>query len=102
MNSHAESERRRTELTVGSRVDVHTRYELGRWVPGFTIAEIRPDGYRIERASDGSVLGAAFGAHELRAVVTPPTTARVRDALRAPAAPERRGSLGLPPIDGVR
>ena len=60
----------RGELCVGTRVDVHTRYEVGRWAPGFTIAEVRPDGYRIRRASDGAVLGETIRGEEIR-VVTP-------------------------------
>jgi hypothetical protein len=58
----------RTELRVGTRVDVHTRFEVGRWAPGFTIAEVRPDGYRIRRASDGVVLNEIIHADELRVV----------------------------------
>lgn len=60
----------RGELRVGTRVDVHTRNEVGRWAPGFTIAEVRLDGYRIRRASDGAVLGETIRAEEIR-VVTP-------------------------------
>lgn len=55
-------------LRVGTRVDVHTRYELGRWAPGFTIAEVRPDGYRIRRASDGAVLKETIRPDEIRVV----------------------------------
>lgn len=58
----------RGKLRVGTRVDVHTRYELGRWAPGFTIAEVRPDGYRIRRASDGAVLNETIGPDEIRVV----------------------------------
>ena len=57
-------------LSVGTRVDVHARYDVGRWVPGFSIAEVRPDGYRIRRASDGAVLTQTISEDELR-VVTP-------------------------------
>lgn len=63
----------RDELRVGTRVDVHTRYEVGRWAPGFTIAEVRPDGYRIRRASDGAVLGETIRAEEIRVVAPSPS-----------------------------
>ena len=62
-------------LTVGTRVDVHARYDVGRWVPGFSIAEVGPDGYRIRRASDGVVLTQTIRADELR-VVTPAPSRR--------------------------
>lgn len=68
----------RGELRVGTRVDVHTRYELGRWAPGFTIAEVRPDGYRIRRASDGAVLSETIRADEIRLVS--PVPSRPMDA----------------------
>jgi|SRR5580700_10285492 hypothetical protein len=78
------------ELRVGTRVDVHTRYELGRWAPGFTIAEVRPDGYRIRRASDGAVLGETIDASEIRVATPLPSTRRstqlrARAALRTPS-----------------
>jgi hypothetical protein len=63
----------RDELRVGTRVDIHTRYEVGRWAPGFTIAEVRPDGYRIRRASDGAVLGETIRAEEIRVVAPSPS-----------------------------
>jgi hypothetical protein len=63
----------RDELRVGTRVDVHTRYEVGRWAPGFTIAEVRPNGYRIRRASDGAVLSETIRAEEIRVVTANPS-----------------------------
>jgi hypothetical protein len=63
----------RAQLRVGTRVDVHTRYELGRWAPGFTIAEVRPDGYRIRRASDGAVLEETIHPDEVRAASPVPS-----------------------------
>ena len=63
----------RAELRVGTRVDVHTRYELGRWAPGFTVAEVRPDGYRIRRASDGAVLKETMHPDEIRAASPVPS-----------------------------
>jgi hypothetical protein len=77
----------RTELRVGTRVDVHTRFELGRWAPGFTIAEVRCDGYRIRRTSDGVVLNETIRADELR--VVRPLPSRPLDAERAMAGDPR-------------
>jgi hypothetical protein len=68
----------RGDLRVGTRVDVHTRYELGRWAPGFTIAEVQPDGYRIRRASDGAVLNETIRADEIR--VVSPVPARLLES----------------------
>jgi hypothetical protein len=55
-------------LRVGTRVDVHTRYEPGRWTSGFNIAAVRPDGYLIRRASDGVVLSETIRPEEVRVV----------------------------------
>ena len=74
------------ELRVGTRVDVHTSHELGRWAPGFTIAEVRPDGYRIRRASDGAVLSETIHADEIR-VASPLTFNRRTTQMRERAAP---------------
>lgn len=63
----------RAVLRVGTRVDVHTRYEPGRWTSGFNIAEVRPDGYLIRRASDGAVLSETIRPDELRVVSPVPT-----------------------------
>lgn len=90
----------RGELRVGTRVDVHTRYELGRWAPGFTIAEVRPDGYRIRRASDGAVLTETIRADEIRVVSPVPSHAVDAQFLeRAPSCGPNRStsnpSIGL-------
>jgi hypothetical protein len=76
MDSSFETPHGRTKLCVGTRVDVHTRYELGRWAPGFTIFEVRPDGYRIRRASDGVVLGETIHADEVRVAASLPSSRR--------------------------
>ena len=68
MDTSIETRTARAELHVGARVDVLTRFELGRWAPGFTIAEVRSDGYRVRRASDGAVLNETIHADELRVV----------------------------------
>lgn len=80
---------KRTELRVGTRVDVHTRYELGRWASGFTIAEVRPDGYRIRRVSDGVVLSESIHTDEIR--VASPLPSRPLDV----EIQERHQSGGL-------
>ena len=63
-----DSDGHRPELSVGTRVDVRTRFEPGRWVRGFTVAEVREDGYRIRRVSDNVVLEEAMWPHEVRPV----------------------------------
>jgi hypothetical protein len=45
----------RQVVEVGDRVEVHTKFS-DSWVGGFQIAEIIPEGYRVRRMSDGSIL----------------------------------------------
>ena len=47
--------KRQLSVEVGDPVDVHTRFS-DSWVGGFEIAEIIPEGYRVRRTSDGSLL----------------------------------------------
>ncbi len=51
----------------GVAVEVLSNFS-GRWVPGFTIVEASPDGYRLRRRSDNSVLPVWFGTDEVRIV----------------------------------
>jgi len=44
-----------SSLKVGDQVDVHTTFN-DSWVGGFEIAEVIPEGYRVCRTSDGSLL----------------------------------------------
>jgi hypothetical protein len=55
----------RSPLAPGTKVDVRNRYQ-GTWVRGFEVAEVRDDGYRIRRLSDGSVLGELFSRDDVR------------------------------------
>src|SRR5947209_2528698 len=43
------------DLREGTRVEVHSSFN-NTWTPGFEIAETIIGGYRVRRASDGSVL----------------------------------------------
>lgn len=72
MKSSFDTTNLHAELRIGTRVDVHTRYDAGRWAPGFTIAAVRPDGYLVRRASDGAVLGETIQADEVRAATSNP------------------------------
>jgi hypothetical protein len=78
------------ELPVGTRVEVHTRYQTGRWVPGFTIAETHAGGYRVRRASDGSVLEETLTPDEVRISSTPSTR------------PRSEGTSSRAPLRGLR
>jgi hypothetical protein len=51
-------------MEVGDRVEVHTRFN-DCWVPGFEIAGIVSDGYRVCR-SDGTLLPDVTGESDLR------------------------------------
>jgi hypothetical protein len=55
----------RTPLAPGTQVDVRNRYQ-GTWTRGFEVAEITPEGYRIRRLSDGSILGELFSRDDVR------------------------------------
>jgi hypothetical protein len=52
-------------IEPGTRVDVRSRFDA-RWTHGFEIVEACPDGYRIRRLSDGSVLPTEFTTDEVR------------------------------------
>jgi hypothetical protein len=45
-------------LTPGARVEVRSDY--AGWSSGFAVEEVTEDGYRLRRASDGSVLPRVF------------------------------------------
>jgi hypothetical protein len=42
-------------VDVGDQVEVHTTFD-DSWSSGFEIAEVIPEGYRLRRQSDGSLL----------------------------------------------
>ena len=48
-------------------VEVRSSYE-GEWTAGFDVVEEVPAGYRLRRASDGTVLPGAFSTEDVRAV----------------------------------
>ncbi len=52
-------------LTTGTEVEVLTRFEP-HWTSGFEIAAVSDGCFTLRRHSDGAVLPASFGAHELR------------------------------------
>ena len=55
-----------TVLSSGTEVEVLTRFEP-HWTTGFEIASVGGDDrFLLRRRSDGAVLPASFGAHELR------------------------------------
>ena len=54
-------------MQVGARVEVHTRF-TDTWAPGFEIAEVVPDGYRLRRMSDGAMLPEPTSEADLRPV----------------------------------
>ena len=91
----------RAELRVGTRVDVHTRYELGRWAPGFTVAEVRPDGYRIRRASDGAVLKETMHPDEIRAASPVPSRRTGSQHPEGPPSYGRRRSSRDPRLEST-
>ena len=62
-------------LSVGARVEVHTRYEPGRWARGFTVYDMMSDGYRLMRTSDGAVLSDTFRREEIRVATPVPASA---------------------------
>lgn len=47
------------EFTPGTAVEVHNQFTR-QWTAGFEVATAGPDGYRLRRTSDASVLPAVF------------------------------------------
>jgi hypothetical protein len=64
------------ELCEGTRVEVHSSFN-DTWSPGFEIAETVIGGYRVRRASDGSVLAGLVANDSVR-VVSHPSLSRNR------------------------
>ncbi len=54
-----------TWLVPGARVEVLSRFSSA-WRKGFEVAEVRDDGCRLRRRSDGVVLPAPIPVNELR------------------------------------
>jgi hypothetical protein len=52
-------------LKPGTRVEVRSRFE-DRWSHGFEVAEVLPEGYRLLRLSDLTVLPVEFGEEDVR------------------------------------
>lgn len=52
-------------LSIGDLVDVHTKFS-DAWVGGFTIAAIVPEGFRVRRRSDASLLPGYTSDSDLR------------------------------------
>ncbi len=50
---------------VGTEVEVRSDFS-GRWVPGFSVAERKPEGLRLRRKSDLHVLPAWFPTEQVR------------------------------------
>lgn len=57
--------RDRHGLVVGDQVQVLSRFD-SRWLRGFAVAVVRPEGYQLRRLSDGAVLPAWFPAEHVR------------------------------------
>jgi hypothetical protein len=52
-------------LQVGMPVEVHSTFSE-RWVGGFEVADVSPDGCRLRRLSDRSVLPSVFPSADVR------------------------------------
>lgn len=52
-------------LKPGTRVEVRSRFE-DRWARGFEVAEVLPEGYRLKRLSDLTVLPVEFDFDDVR------------------------------------
>ena len=52
-------------LKPGTRVEVRSRFEA-RWSRGFEVAEVLPEGYRLKRLSDLTVLPVEFEFDDVR------------------------------------
>lgn len=54
------------ELAPGAAVEVHNQFTR-EWTAGFEVDTAAPDGYRLRRSSDASVLPAVFPTEAVRA-----------------------------------
>ena len=52
-------------MQIGDRVEVHTQFN-DTWAEGFEIAQLIPEGYRVRRLSDGSLLPGYTSEADLR------------------------------------
>jgi hypothetical protein len=67
-------------VNIGQEVEVHTTFD-NSWSPGFEIAEVTDQGYRVRRTSDGTMLPGITGTSDLRPAWSPPGDRSSRDAL---------------------
>jgi hypothetical protein len=74
------------DLAVGVPIEVRSHFH-GDWTNGFEIAETTPDGFRLRRLSDRTVLPTEFPAHDIRR--TRPHRSRL----------SKKGPSALPPVD---
>jgi cold shock CspA family protein len=51
---------------LASRVEVHTRYERGRWAPDYEIAQVVELGYRVRRPGSPDTLPDIFVPADVR------------------------------------
>ena len=56
----------------GQPVEVHTTFD-DSWSPGFEIAEVMPEGFRVRRMSDGSLLPGVTSSSDVRPCSSPTT-----------------------------
>jgi len=56
----------------GQPVEVHTTFD-DSWSPGFEIAEIMPEGFRVRRMSDRSLLPGVTSSSDVRPCPSPTT-----------------------------
>lgn len=54
------------EFAPGTAVEVHNQFTR-EWTAGFEVETAAPDGYRLRRSSDASVLPAVFPSEAVRA-----------------------------------
>jgi len=54
------------EFAPGTAVEVHNQFTR-EWTAGFEVEAAAPDGYRLRRSSDASVLPAVFACDAVRA-----------------------------------
>jgi hypothetical protein len=59
------SESEGAALEVGAKIIVRNRF-LGTWTGGFRVAEVLPDGYRIQRFSDSLIFPDVFPPEAIR------------------------------------
>jgi hypothetical protein len=75
-------------MLVDDDVEVFFAF-TNRWSPGFQVAQVVEDSYRLPRASDSSVLPTTTGEADVRLVTPRPTAVKTPEGLSSTSSTGR-------------